>query len=173
MTLVPYTAGEKPSLVASLQRHREAVLWKLEGLDDEQLRRRVVGSEITLLGTVKHLASVEYGWFCGTFGRPSDEIDCDTDPQADWRINAWETTEGVLSYYERARAAADESIRATKITERGTSWSGNTVTMRWVLLHMVEETARHAGHVDVLREIVDGTTGDHREFSTPVGSNVP
>lgn len=169
MTLVPYTAGEKPSLVASLQRHREAVLWKLEGLDDEQLRRRVVGSEITLLGTVKHLANVEYGWFCSTFGRPTDEIPAhvlEEDPQADWRINPWETTEGVFAYYERARAAADEAIRALKTTERGRSWDGNTVTLRWVLLHVVEETARHAGHVDVLRELVDGRTGDHREFAT-------
>ncbi|GAA0322698.1 DinB family protein [Kineococcus aurantiacus] len=166
MTLVPYTAGEKPSLVASLQRHREAVLWKLEGLDDEQLRRRVVGSEITLLGTVKHLASVEYGWFCSTFGRPSDEVPSavlDEDPQADWRIHPWETTEGVLAYYQRARAAADAAIRELKVTERGTAWHGETVTLRWVLLHMVEETARHAGHVDVLRELIDGRTGDHPE----------
>ncbi|WP_432511672.1 DinB family protein [Kineococcus sp. SYSU DK001] len=172
MTLVPYTAGEKPSLVASLQRHREAVLWKLEGLDDEQLRRRVVGSETTLLGTVKHLASTEYGWFCSTFGRPSDEIPSavlDEDPQADWRIHPWETTEGVLAYYERARAAADEAIRELKTTERGTAWHGATVTLRWVLIHMIEETARHAGHVDVLRELVDGRTGDHREEPSPAG----
>jgi len=171
MTLVPHTAGEKPSLVASLRRHREAVLWKLEGLDDEQLRRRVVGSEITLLGTVKHLANVEYGWFCSTFGRPTGEIPShvlDEDPQADWRIHPWETTEGVLAYYERARAAADEAIREIKITERGTSWSGDTVTMRWVLIHMIEETARHAGHVDIVRELVDGRTGDHRDGTTGV-----
>lgn len=171
MSLVPYTAGEKPSLVASLQRHREAVLWKLEGLDDEQLRRRVVGSDMTLLGTVKHLASTEYSWFCSTFDRPSDEIPSevlDEDPQADWRIHPWETTEGVLSYYERARAAADEAIRELKVTERGTSWNGNRVTMRWVLIHMIEETARHAGHADLVRELVDGRTGDHREFTTDV-----
>jgi uncharacterized damage-inducible protein DinB len=171
MTLVPHTAGEKPSLVASLQRHREAVLWKLEGLDDEQLRRRVVGSEITLLGTVKHLASTEYGWFCSTFGRPTDEIPShvlDEDPQADWRIHPWETTEGVLAYYERARAAADEAIREIKVTERGTAWDGATVTLRWVLIHMIEETARHAGHVDLVRELVDGRTGDHRDLPTAV-----
>ncbi|WP_432543243.1 DinB family protein [Kineococcus sp. SYSU DK002] len=170
MTLVPYTAGEKPSLVASLQRHREAVLWKLEGLDDEQLRRQVVGSGATLLGTVKHLAHLEYGWFCSTFGRPGDEIPAavlDEDPRADWRIHPWETTEGVLAYYERARAAADEAIRELKTTERGTAGNGATVTLRWVLIRAIEETARHAGHVDVLRELVDGRTGDHREDPAP------
>jgi uncharacterized damage-inducible protein DinB len=165
MTLVPHTAGEKPSLVASLQRHREAVLWKLEDLDDEQLRRHVVGSGTTLLGTAKHLAHVEYSWFCSTFGRGGDEIPAQVlaeDPQADWRIHPWETTEGVLAYYARARAAADEAIAGLKTTERGTTADGTTVTLRWVLLHVIEETARHAGHVDVLRELVDGRTGDHR-----------
>ena len=165
MTLVPYTAGEKPSLVASLQRHREVVLWKLEDLDDEQLRRPVVGSGTTLLGTAKHLASVEYRWFCSAFGRPSDEIPAEAvaeDPQAHWRIHPWETTEGVLAYYERARTAADEALRELKITERGTAPDGAVVTLRWALLHVIEETARHAGHLDVLRELVDGRTGDHR-----------
>ena len=171
MTRVPHTAGEKPSLVASLQRHRDAVLWKLEDLDDEQLRRRVLPSETTLLGTVKHLASVEYGWFCSTFGRPGDEVPAaalQEDPQADWRIHPWETTEGVLSYYERARAASDEVVRELKLTERGTDRHGTTVTMRWVLIHMIEETARHAGHLDVVRELVDGRRGDHREDPTGV-----
>lgn len=65
----PYTGGEKESLHASLNRHRDAVLWKLEGLDDEQVRRVMTPSGTNLLGLVKHLASVEYGWFCSTFGR--------------------------------------------------------------------------------------------------------
>lgn len=170
MTLVPRTAGEKPSLVASLQRHREAVLWTLEGLDDEQLRRRVVGSETTLLGTVKHLAHVEYHWFCSTFGRPGDEIPADVldaDPQADRRLHPWETTEGVLAYYGRARAAADDVVRSLRTTERGTSRQGHAVTLRWVLLHVIEETARHAGRLEVLRELIDGRTGEHRESSPP------
>ena len=168
MTVVPPTAGEKPSLVASLQRHREAVLWKLEDLDDEQLRRHLVGSGTTLLGTVKQLASAEYTWFCATFGRPSEHIPAEAfaqDPQADRRIHPWEATEGVLAYYAKARAAADAAIRELKITERGTTPDGTVVTLRWALLHAIEETARHAGRLDVLRELVDGRTGDHR----PVG----
>lgn len=165
MTLVPHTAGEKPSLVASLQRHREAVLWTLEGLDDEQLRRHVVGSGATLLGTAKHLASTEYRWLCTAFGRAGEEIAAPVlaeDPWAEWRVHPWETAEGVLAYYERARAAADAAVRELKVTERGAAADGTVVTLRWALLHVIEETARHAGHADVLRELVDGRTGHHR-----------
>jgi hypothetical protein len=65
-------------------------------------------------------------------------------------------------YYGRARAAADRAIGEVDLEATGTSWSGNRVSMRWVLIHMVEETARHAGHADIVRELIDGATGDHR-----------
>jgi len=127
MPRVPFAAGEKTSLRAALTRHREAVLWKLEGLDDEPGRRQVLPSGTSLLGLVKHLGAVEYGWFCEPFGRATEPLPFDDDdPDADLRVEPHETT-------------AD------------------------VLVHMLEETARHAGHADVVRELIDGTTGDHRE----------
>src|SRR5215217_7336559 len=140
MQRVPFTGEEKESLKVAMDRHRDAILWKLEGVSDEDLRRPLVRSGTSLLGLVKHLAAVEYGWFCDTFGRP-------TEP---------------LAFDERARATADRVIDEIGIEETGTAWFGEPVTMRWVLIHMVEETARHAGHVDILRELIDGMTGDHR-----------
>ena len=160
---VPFTGEEKESLQVALERHRDAVLWKLEGLDDEQLRRPMVPSGTSLLGLVKHLAAVEYGWFCDTFGRDAEPLPFDDDdPDADLRIEPGETTEDVLAFYGRARAAADQAIDELDIEDTGTAWFGEAVTMRWVLIHMVEETARHAGHVDILRELIDGMAGDHR-----------
>ena len=73
-----------------------------------------------------------------------------------------ETTEEILAFYGRARAAADRVIDELDVEDTGTAWFGETVTMRWVLIHMIEETARHAGHVDILRELIDGMAGDHR-----------
>ncbi|GAA5058544.1 putative damage-inducible protein DinB [Thermocatellispora tengchongensis] len=160
---VPYTGGEKESLHASLERHRSVVLWKLDGLDDEQLRRPMTPSGTTLLGLVKHLASVEYGWFCQVFGRETEPLPfVDDDPEADLRVEPGETTAGILAFYARARAAADRSIAETGLEEAGVvPWSGATVSMRWTLIHMIEETARHAGHMDIVRELIDGATGDH------------
>jgi uncharacterized damage-inducible protein DinB len=154
--------AEKESLQASLNRHRDVVLWKLDGLDDEQLHRAMVPSGTNLIGLVKHLASVEYGWFCSTFGRPSEEIAFDEDdPDADMRAAPGETTADIVAYYEQARAAADAVIDELDLDATGTAWSGETVSMRWVLIHMLEDTVRHAGQMDIIRELVDGATGDH------------
>ncbi|MEJ3652313.1 DinB family protein [Actinomycetes bacterium KLBMP 9759] len=159
---VPYTAGEKESLSASLERHRQAVLWKLDGLDDEQLRRAVTPSGNSILGLVKHLGYVEDVWFCETFGRPTISPEHDPeDPDADLRVEPDETTADVLDYYARARANSDALVAELGVEATGTAWYGPTVTMRWVLIHMIEETARHAGHVDVMRELIDGRKGDH------------
>ncbi|MEP7179355.1 MAG: DinB family protein [Pseudonocardiales bacterium] len=160
---VPFTGGEKQSLQASLDRHRMAVLWKLDGLDDAELRRAMTSSGTTLLGLVKHLAAVEYGWFCLTFGRETEPLPFDDDDEnADLRVELNESTADILAFYERARAAADQVIDELDVEDEGTAWFGDTVTMRWVLIHMIEETARHAGHADIVRELIDGMTGDHR-----------
>jgi uncharacterized damage-inducible protein DinB len=160
---VPFTGGEKESLHASLDRHRDVVLWKVEGLDDEQVRRPMTPSGTNLIGLVKHLASVEYGWFCETFGRESNSLPFnDEDPDADMRAAPHETTGAIVDYYGEAREAADRAIDELDIQHVGTAWFGEPVTMRWVLIHMIEETARHAGHMDILRELIDGATGDHQ-----------
>jgi Protein of unknown function (DUF664) len=158
------TADERTILVQSLTRHRAAIRWKLEGLTDEQVRQRAVPSGTNLLGLVKHLGGVEYGWFCDTFGRPVEPMpfDVEADPDSDLRVEPNETTADIIAFYERACTAADATIAETDLDALGTSWSGDSVSMRWVLVHMIEETARHAGHMDIVRELLDGSTGDHQ-----------
>ena len=91
----------------------------------------------------------------------ADELpEVDADPEADMRLAAGETPAEVVAFYRRARAAADEAIGDLLLEDTGSAWSGETVTLRWVLVHMVEEVARHAGHLDIVRELVDGATGD-------------
>ncbi|MGP4027610.1 DinB family protein [Actinomadura sp. 3N407] len=162
MEQVPFTGEEKESLKVSLDRHRDVVLWKLQGLDEERARRPMTASGTSLLGLTKHLAAVEYGWFCETFGRETEPLPFDEDdPDADLRVEPGETTAGIVAFYGRARAASDRVIEELDLDSRGTAWHGATVTLRWVLIHMIEETARHAGHMDIVRELVDGATGDH------------
>ena len=159
---VPFNGGEKESLRASLDRHRDVVLWKLDGVSDGDLRRPMTPSGTNLLGLVKHLAAVEYGWFCETFGRETEPLPfSDDDPEADMRVAPDETTADIVAFYERARSAADEVLDAVDLDETGTAWFGDPVSMRWVLIHMIEENARHAGHLDIIRELIDGATGDH------------
>jgi uncharacterized damage-inducible protein DinB len=154
--------AEKESLHSSLDRHRDVVLWKLGGLDDEQVRRPMTPSGISLLGLVKHLASVEYGWFCETFGRPTEPLPFDDDDEdADLRVTPEESVDDIVAFYDRARSAADSVIIGLALDDVGHAWFGEIVTLRWVMIHMIEETARHTGHLDILRELIDGTTGDH------------
>jgi uncharacterized damage-inducible protein DinB len=157
-----FTGGEKESLHVSLDRHRDVVLWKLADLDDERVRRPMTPSGTSLLGLVKHLATVEYGWFCETFGRETEPLPSDPDDEnADMRAEPHETTTDIVEFYCRARAAADTVIDELEVDDVGRAWFGETVSMRWVLIHMIEETARHAGHMDIVRELIDGMTGDH------------
>src|SRR6476659_6793152 len=112
MVRVPFTSDEKTSLHASLDRHRDVVLWKLEGLDDEQLRRPMTPSGTNLLGLVKHLGGAELGWFCETFGRETGPLPFDiaVDETSDMRVEPDESTADILAFYGRARAAADATI---------------------------------------------------------------
>lgn len=154
------TGTERETLHDSLNRHRDIVVWKLEGLDDEALRRHVVASGTNMLGLVKHLAAVEYWWFCTTFDRETEPLPFDDeDENADLRVEPHETTADILAFYARARAAADAVIDELDLDTVGTSGAGYTVLLRWVVVHMIEETARHAGHIDLARELLDGSTG--------------
>ncbi|MER5891238.1 DinB family protein [Streptomyces sp. NPDC001941] len=161
-TVVPYEGSEKESLRASLTRHCEAVAWKLEGLGEEQARRVLVPSGTNPVGLVKHLASVHYGWLVSTFGREVEPLWFDPFTDEDSYAFEDETVESVLAFYGRARAAADRTIEELDLDATGTAWHGATVSLRWALIRMVEETARHAGHLDILRELIDGRTGDHQ-----------
>ncbi len=110
---------------------------------------------------MKHLAASENMWFREAFGRPFEAIPCyDPDDAAVMRVAPQESTADVLGYYQRARAAADSATEELAMQDTGTAWWGATVSMRWVLIHMIEDTARHAGQMDILREQIDGRTGD-------------
>lgn len=87
----------------------------------------------------------------------------DDDPDADLRVDPGESTADIVAFYGRARAAADDVIDQYDVDDLGTAWFGDQVSLRWILIHMIEETARHAGHMDIVRELIDGATGDHRD----------
>jgi uncharacterized damage-inducible protein DinB len=155
------TGSEKEILRNSLDRHRDVALWKLDGLDDERLRRPMTPTGTSLLGLVKHLAAVDYSWFCKTFGRETEPLPFrDDDPDADLRPEPEETVPDIVAFYGRAREASDQVIDELELDAVGTAWLGE-VSLRWVLVHMIEETARHTGHMDIVRELLDGTTGDY------------
>lgn len=161
----PNNAPEQEMLEAYLNYHRATLLWKVDGVSDEDLRRPMVPSGTNLLGMVKHLAWVERGWFQETFA--GEEIPMppwtDDDPNADFRIEAHETTQQIIELYkeacDRSRAVtwAAESIDQEAVAP---SPRREGITLRWIMLHMIEETARHNGHADILREMIDGATGE-------------
>jgi len=156
----PPSASEKETLEAFLEYHRQTVVMKCAGLTDEELRRPMVVSGTSMLGIVKHLGFVERWWFQEVFAAKDVEFPWkEDDPDAEFRIDEHETAESIFDFYmqecDRSRAIAAE---ATLDDVAGNSKSVRS--LRWILVHMVEETARHNGHLDILREMIDGTTGE-------------
>lgn len=149
--------GEKQILAAVLDQQRDIVLWKLDGLTDDELRQPTTPGGLYLLGLVKHLAAGEYYWLCDIFGRPSEPRSLAASD--DVQLDPGDTTDSVLRYYTRARTSSDQAIVELDLDTTATTWLGDTVSFRWAILHMIEETARHAGHADLIRERIDNTTG--------------
>ena len=152
---------ERELLVRFLDFQRDTLLWKVSGLTEEQLRAPGTPSGTSLLGLVKHLAYVERLWFQRRFlGRAAFVPWHSGDPDADFRIEPGETPEAVVSFY---RAEVDESRRITADTASLDTLARDVsrpITLRWILIHMIEETARHVGHADIMRELTDGQTGE-------------
>jgi len=125
-TDTPLVGNEKETLHALfLRKQRAVMLWKLEGLNDEELRRPMVPSGTNLLGMVKHLAAVEYGWFCPTFGVETEPLPFDeNDPDADLRVNPDESTRDILDFYSRAQTAVDAVIDDHDLDDTGIPWTG-------------------------------------------------
>jgi uncharacterized damage-inducible protein DinB len=150
-----------------LQIARDALLWKLDGLSEYDVRRPLTPTGTNLLGLVKHAASVELGYFGDIFGRPSDEplpwYAEDAEPNADMWATADETREQIIGLYHRAWAHADATIDALPLDAPGRvpHWPDERaqVTLHQILVHVIAETHRHAGHADVVRELIDGTVG--------------
>jgi len=164
----PTTGLELAQLTAFLDLQRETVLLKSEGLSAEQLARPHPPSSLTLGGLLNHLALVEDSWFRVRFaGLPDDApwagIDWDADPDYEFRTAADLSPDELRQRYRetcarsRAVVAAAPSLDQLSAQKRR---SGEHFDLRWVLLHLIEETARHAGHADLLREAIDGTVGE-------------
>ena len=157
----PPAAPERDLLATFLDYNRQTLLWKLSGLDDEAVRRRLVPSQTTLLGMVKHLAYVERWWFQRVFaGREVAFPWSERDPDADWRIEPGESTAEILALYEAETAISRRIMAEAASLDEIARLPGREQSLRWILVHMIEETARHVGHADVLRELIDGATGE-------------
>lgn len=152
---------EKELLTSFLDDQRAAMLALCEGLADEDLRRRLVPSLTTILGMVKHLAFVERWWFQDVFeGRPCEYPITEEDWDADFRIEPEETTEQILDLYRAECAVSNEIIAAHGLEDISTNHSQRPpCTLRWTILHVMMDIARHAGQADILREQLDGQTG--------------
>lgn len=143
------------------------MVWKLEGLSDYDIRRPLVPTGTNLLGLVKHLASVEFGYFGETFGRPFDVplpwLDEGAASNADMWATAGESRQEIVRLYQRAWQHSDATIDSLGLASVGrvTWWPPERaeVTLHRVLVHMIAETNRHAGHADVVRELIDGSSG--------------
>ncbi|MGW0750932.1 DinB family protein [Streptomyces sp. NPDC002587] len=157
----------KADLLRYLQVAREALLWKLDGLSEYDIRRPLTPTGTNLLGLVKHVASVELGYFGETFGRPSGEplpwFADDAEPAADMWAAADESREEIVGLYHRSWKHSDATIAELALDAKGhVAWwpqERSEVTLHQILVHMIAETHRHAGHADIVRELIDGTVG--------------
>ncbi|MEP6528144.1 MAG: DinB family protein [Nocardioidaceae bacterium] len=161
----------KAELHGSLQASRAGLLSKLEGLSEYDLRRPMTPTGTNLLGLVKHLAGLEYGYLGESLNRPAPETmswveDGSIWEGADMWATANETSEYLIGLYQRACAHADQSIAELDLLTPGrvAHWAEGRrdTTLGALLIRMVAETARHAGHADIVRELIDGRAGpDH------------
>lgn len=158
----------KADLHRYLRLVREAMLWKLDGLSDYDVRRPLTPTGTNLLGLVKHLASVEIGYFGDTFGRPFFTQPPawylhQAGPNADMWATAEESRADVEGLYRSAWAHADATIEDLALDGEGhVPWwpaERNPVTLQLILVHVIAETNRHAGHADIVRELIDGGAG--------------
>jgi hypothetical protein len=156
---------QKADLRRYLQEAREALLWKLDGLSEYDIRRPLVPTGTNLLGLVKHQTGVELGYFGLTFGRPSpDQLPWDeSDPNSDMFATAGESRADITDRYRRAWAHANQAIGELPLDAIGqVPWwptGRNEATLHRILVHVIAETHRHAGHADIVRELIDGSAG--------------
>ena len=168
----PLLGDEAATLRGFLTYQRDTLRWKCSGLTQEQLAQPLAPSDMTLGGMMKHLALVESNWFEVYFlGRdympPFDTADFETDYDWEWRTAASDSSEELHALLDEAVRSADSitdealasgglesrSVRTSKVT-------GTPFSLRWILVHMIEEYARHNGHADLIRESIDGQTGE-------------
>ena len=167
----PFAAGEADTLLGFLEFQRATLEWKVSGLDAAGLDATVGASTMTLGGMLKHLALVEDWWFSQWLAGaepapPWDAVDWDADRDWDWHSAAADTPEQLIALWrenvERSRAHTAAALAAGGMdtVARKVGRDGRSPTLRWIAIHMVEEYARHNGHADLIRESIDGATGE-------------
>jgi uncharacterized damage-inducible protein DinB len=158
----PYEAEEREMLETWLEYHRDTLVWKCDGLTDDQLRERSVPpSSMSLLGLVRHMAEVERNWFRRVLSNEDAPgiFYSDQNPDGDFDdVDSAVVAEAFAVWTSECDNARKVSARM-RLDEVGTR-RGERVTLRWVLVHMIEEYARHNGHADLIRERIDGAVGD-------------
>ena len=167
----PLAADEIGTLLGFLEYQRATMAWKCGDVDAAGLGATVAASPMTLGGLLKHMAYVESDWFSRWLhGRerepPWDAVDWKTDPDWDWHSAAQDSPEQLRALWEeavvRSRARVAEALAGGGLEQlaRRTWPTGEAPSLRWILVHLIEEYARHNGHADLLREALDGLTGE-------------
>lgn len=158
-----------------LRRSRQALRWKMEGLSERQLRMPMTPTGTNILGVLKHVTSVELEYLTDCVGQPTGIalpwFDDGAEINADMFATEEETLEGLLDWADRCAAAVDASIESLTLESPGQVpwWGKREVTLGRLLVHMVDEYARHLGQIDVLREMIDSQVGLHRTVSNLPG----
>jgi uncharacterized damage-inducible protein DinB len=167
----PVAADETATLLGFLDYQRATLAWKCSDLDAAGLKATVGVSPMTLGGMLKHLAYVESYWFTralrdADWPPPWDTVDWKADPDWDWRSAAGDSPEQLFALWQEA-VSRSRSVVTQALADGGLgqlakrSWpDGRPPSLRWILCHMIEEYARHNGHADLIRESVDGLTGE-------------
>ena len=145
-------ATEPETLLALLQYQRDSLIRKVEGADQVAARQSPVGSGTTLLWLPKHLAQAEIQWVVVRFAALDAVLPDDT-------VQPDDTTASIVAGYRAASARADAVVQTAGLEEPCRGADSGGINLRWILAHLLEETARHAGHADILRELIDGSTG--------------
>lgn len=156
------TGGERQVLDEFLNYYRQVIKRKVYGVAEDKARQRLVGSLTTLAGLLKHLAAVEREWFQRTVAQLSAEqigAICDGQSDEGWQVSDDETVPGLIAEYEQACARSREIAARFDLDDQVPHGYFGQVSLRWIYVHMIEETARHVGHADILREQTDGSTG--------------
>ncbi|MDX2644621.1 DinB family protein [Streptomyces sp. NPDC001902] len=159
----PYIADERTMLESWLDFHRDTLAMKCAGLDDEQLRTpSAPPSDLTLLGLVRHMAGVERGWFRTVLA--GEDVPplylTEDDPDGEFHDLAQADTAEAFATWRAEIAHARELTRHRSLDDIGLRRGKHEISLRWIYVHMIEEYARHNGHADLIRERIDGVTGD-------------
>jgi len=160
ITKAAHHGDERTSLLGVLQRQRDLVGWKLRDATDEVLGAATTPTGLSLHGLVRHLTNVERSWLREVFaGQEGLEYGwTEEDPEAKWRLPVGTRMADLLAEYTAESSQCDAVVAAAPALDV-VSVQRN-MSLRWILLHLIEETARHLGHIDMLREQADGSTGE-------------